>query len=370
MKNPLLISMDVTYRCNFKCSYCYLNKKRTDITLNTAYKIVDFIGLISKLYSSITIVFYGGEPTLVFDKIKKIIKYSKDKYNINSFLLVTNGFLLKEKMIEFLALNNVSLVVSMDGVQPSQDINRRLINGSCTWKKLDGVLDIINSRVDLFDKKKPNVQKNPFRIRVTLTPKTVTYLSETVSYLISKFRKKRIMITVMPCMSIKGAWNIKQGYSYLTKILDNEFINIAKLYIKYYRLNEPFDFSLNECFPFAAWSGLFNPLGLTDIPSCSPGIRELAIDIKGNIYPCHLLTTHSNFNKKYCMGNINEGITNLIALDHFKAEFGNRYFSCLYWNKLIKNNIDSPVCIYKSIYESWLRAVKYIKNNLETSKSY
>ena len=58
--------------------------------------------------------FYGGEPLLEFEKIKKIVNLVKTINPAISFSMTTSGSLLNEKTCDFLISNNFKLAVSLD----------------------------------------------------------------------------------------------------------------------------------------------------------------------------------------------------------------------------------------------------------------
>jgi len=79
--------IEVTRRCNMKCKHC-LRGNAQNLDIKDEY----LDSLFSKLDYVSTIVITGGEPSLVPDRIDKIVEFAK-KYDvdINSFYIVTNG---------------------------------------------------------------------------------------------------------------------------------------------------------------------------------------------------------------------------------------------------------------------------------------
>ena len=77
--------LQVTKMCNFKCRYCPYagetnlerNHAPEQMTWETAQKAIDFFAQNSSLSKVIDIAFYGGEPLLNFDVIKKVVLYSQ-----------------------------------------------------------------------------------------------------------------------------------------------------------------------------------------------------------------------------------------------------------------------------------------------------
>lgn len=81
------ITLYVTENCNLKCTYCYQgnchsNKK---MTFELACDVID--KALKNEYFNNNVEFFGGEPTLEFDLIKKIM----DKYPKLLYSITTNG---------------------------------------------------------------------------------------------------------------------------------------------------------------------------------------------------------------------------------------------------------------------------------------
>ncbi|MCQ2465873.1 MAG: radical SAM protein [Oscillospiraceae bacterium] len=120
--------ISITNRCNLNCSYCYEKKLNTDfgiISDETADAVIRFIkerGTASVVY------FFGGEPLLG----KEIIKKLTHGIHACEYVITTNGTLLDEDFIKFCSENNVRINVSHDGRDCSsrgikaEDLNEKI----------------------------------------------------------------------------------------------------------------------------------------------------------------------------------------------------------------------------------------------------
>jgi len=124
----------LTDACNYACKYCFINKKSTDQILNKSFfeflkKFLDE----SKNEKKI-IQFFGGEPLLKFDSIKKIVTFcesnSDDKFE---YYVSTNGSLLNEENTDYFAKKKFNIGISLDGNKKINDKNRILKNGVGTY---------------------------------------------------------------------------------------------------------------------------------------------------------------------------------------------------------------------------------------------
>jgi uncharacterized protein len=144
--------LKVTDHCNFKCLYCQYDKKESDyyqdkpqaLSFNQAAKALDiFFSILNSekrdtTYGKKIIGFYGGEPLLEFDLLKRIIEYSRkyrnrDKINYN---LTTNASLLNEEIIRYFAENEVSLLISLDGPENEHNKCRLYKNNEGTYSRV------------------------------------------------------------------------------------------------------------------------------------------------------------------------------------------------------------------------------------------
>ena len=97
-----------TARCNLKCSYC----GGIDESVMPAKISYDFKDLLNFLESdkNPSVAFYGGEPLLNLDFIKKLM----DKFEAEHYVLQTNGLLLKNLGEDYLKRFS-TILVSIDG---------------------------------------------------------------------------------------------------------------------------------------------------------------------------------------------------------------------------------------------------------------
>ena len=125
------ITFEVTDSCNLKCKYCGYGEfyddydARSNNMLDTKKAIVLLDYLIDKWNSpmntsqgrEVFISFYGGEPLINMDFIRKIINHVEQStlfHNKCRFAMTTNGILLN-KHLHYLVEHNVNLLISLDG---------------------------------------------------------------------------------------------------------------------------------------------------------------------------------------------------------------------------------------------------------------
>ena len=91
------------------------------MTWDMAKRAVDFLWEHSIDSRMVSISFYGGEPLLQFPLVQRVIQYSKARFvgKKLTFNMTTNGTLLTDDIIRYLAEHEVSLMISIDGPRKS-----------------------------------------------------------------------------------------------------------------------------------------------------------------------------------------------------------------------------------------------------------
>ncbi len=144
-KRRMLILL-VTENCNFRCCYCvysggYAGRhtcSKRKMKWSTAKKGIDCFMQQSGDVQSRDIGFYGGEPLLNLPLIKRCVGYVRKSNRGKDiiFSITTNGSLLTGEAADFLAAENFSIVVSIDGPEEVHDRYRRCKNGLPTWQSV------------------------------------------------------------------------------------------------------------------------------------------------------------------------------------------------------------------------------------------
>ena len=148
MLPPIRYFLELTYRCNLRCPFCFINKDRTknEMTQDEWLKIISQI----PFYSFISLV--AGEVMLRDDF--DIILKSSCKRTFGKVTLITNGILLDEiRLNKFIDNNMLLLSVSIDGYKSHHDEIR----------KKQGLYDkIIENLHTLKELKEKRNKKRPF----------------------------------------------------------------------------------------------------------------------------------------------------------------------------------------------------------------
>ena len=140
----------ITNRCNFNCSYCYEQDRSGDMKWETMKRLIDWMIIgydpsrFVNTHSNFNINFFGGEPFLNWEVMKKTFEYvegiRKQNGIIFSLAILTNGSIWNKEIHNFLARYKYSmgkrlkLQVSIDGCEESHNANRPMIGGEDSFK--------------------------------------------------------------------------------------------------------------------------------------------------------------------------------------------------------------------------------------------
>jgi len=146
---PNVFVLTVTEQCNFRCTYCTYSggyehsrsHSSKSMPLETALKAVDWYGSFDR--ADYHIGFYGGEPLLHFDLITRTIAHAQNTLGHTgklTFGLTTNGSLLTDRVVDFLAAHRFETHISIDGPAEVHDRYRVDVRGRKTfdlvWKNI------------------------------------------------------------------------------------------------------------------------------------------------------------------------------------------------------------------------------------------
>lgn len=141
-----IVILTLTNHCNLSCTYCYEhNKEVQKMSWETAKHIVDMEMNVDDGSQFVCLYYFGGEPFLQFDLIKKVHQYMQSrKWKKGWFgFSTTNGTLVHGEVQQWLRDNASSMEVylSLDGDRDMHNQNR-----SNSYDKMD---------IDFFRKEYP-----------------------------------------------------------------------------------------------------------------------------------------------------------------------------------------------------------------------
>lgn len=270
------ITLQVTRKCNFDCRYCLYageegierTHEKRSMSLDVAYKCVDFLYEHSYDSKKLSISFYGGEPLINFELIKNIVEYCDKTFytKLVHYSLTTNGSLINKEIIEFFKEHDFDISISLDGPQKVQDIHRRF------RETYEGTYERVYRNVMMIKDK----YYDYFRNHITFVPVVIDDENfETVTDFY-----KQIGIEYKQIIPIKANLN---GIDY--RLSNRDKIHNSSL--KFIDLDST---GINDNV-FKNMNTLYNnrkplPKIWHHNGQCIPGVHRLFVDCDGIFYPC------------------------------------------------------------------------------------
>ena len=300
------LCLHVAHTCNLNCDYCFASQgkyhgDRALMSFEVGKRALDFLIENSGTRHNLEVDFFGGEPLMNWEVVKKLVAYAREQEKIHNknfrFTLTTNGMLVDDEVIEFSNKEMSNVVLSLDGRKEINDISRKTIGGV-------GSYDIIVPKFQKFVKARDG--KN-YYMRGTFTHNNVEFTKD-ILHMADLGFKELSMEPVVCDPSEKYALTEED----LT-VLKEQYEILAKEMIERNKKGDGFTFyhymiDLKD-----------GPCIYKRISGCGSGTEYMAVTPWGDLYPCHQFVG----DEKYKLGDIYSGVTNKEIQDKFK--FCNAY---------------------------------------------
>lgn len=230
--------------CNARCFYCYEEGIKFD-TMDQSIipSIIQFISNhIKNDTKHVTIQWYGGEPLLQIDTIKKITIQLKElfkKRKVNyTFSMISNGILLNQSMMHIIKneLEIKKIQITLDGYGETYNKRKSYI------QNMKNPFEKIIKNIDLLEKNHINVN-----IRLNCDGTNFENMKMLIEFLGYKYTKSYyVNVYAYP---LYGCYKKSKNKSDSENILDkNAFLEIVTLLIKNGLLKVPnFKIRKNSC---------------------------------------------------------------------------------------------------------------------------
>lgn len=308
--------------CNFDCIYCHEGKMKGKyyMTEETAEQTIDFVKkqFVGKK-KSLHIDFYGGEPLLSLDLMRKIAiemkSFMDDMGGKFTFNFATNGSLLKREVVRDLRQFGLRIFrVTLDGPKDIHDKYRPFKSGAPTYDTIIGNLKEVMKDMKVF-------------IGGNYDEKTWKRFPELLDDMI----KEGLTPDKVQSIRFGGVMNRYEGDISPADYNDGCLTS-----------DEPWMSDAMELLKEEIMKRGFN----TDKPKPGPCVVEFRdsfiVNYDGLIYKCPAL----NGKKRFCIGHVNTGVE-----DYSKAYGMNRW-----------KNEECMECEYLPICFGGCRYMSFVKN--------
>lgn len=257
------ISVLITEDCNFACEYCFVKQNPNEMSWETLKQTINWLSKQNINKEKLSINFFGGEPLMRFDLIKKAVLYAENEMDDDfSFGITTNGSLFNDERLDFFEKHDIGALFSIDGTKEIHNKHRKYKDGSGTFDEVE-----INM--------KKCVERGLSPVgRPTYTPETLPYLFETVKYLLDEVGFN----SVSPTPAVDGYIDFtEEDY----KEYQKQFDKINKYFKDKILMEENAGLGYyDKCYrQFLSDTKMQTP--------CGAGKKYLGVNYKGELYPCH-----------------------------------------------------------------------------------
>lgn len=272
MRDKYFANIWVTHRCNYRCKYCYVKPmlSSSDLSIEAAREILNFIAQTIDPQQELIINFHGGEPTLNFEVIKFIVETVPVLMeNKVLFGMTTNGSMLTEDIINYLSEHfKFNLSISIDGDEQTQKANRIPI------VEVPGYHEILENALLLQNK------TNRVRARMTFDQNNVKDLFSNLKFLIDKGFK---LICISPNI-YREDWQDEEFAEVLAQLKK------VKQYVEEHNIDDVSLYDIQSTF--------------SELSKCTACESYFNFDVDGSIYPCSFVVGDSDF----IVGNARTGL--------------------------------------------------------------
>ncbi len=295
------LCLHVAHDCNLSCEYCFASKgsycsERRLMPEEVAFKAMEYLAQNSGNRKNIEVDFFGGEPLINFEVIKKAVDYGKElekRYNKKFyFTITTNGTLLDREKISYINENMDNVVISLDGRKSIHDAMRYYRNGEGSYDEIvDAARKLVSSRGG-----------KSYYIRGTFTNRNLDFAEDVFHIAGLGFEE----ISIEPVVGSGQPFHITDEH--IPVILD-EYERLAKRILDYIKVGNKLRF---YHFNINLYGG---PCVQRRVVACGAGFEYLAVSPEGHFYPCHQFVGQPQF----IMGDVFRGIDDPGGLsDQFK----------------------------------------------------
>lgn len=294
--NNLFLIM--TNCCNLACKYCFYQNTNhlqyTKMSFQTAQKAIDiFVSQRNKNEDSLDwfsqITFYGGEPLLNFECIKRVTDYIEqlkleNKLSKKTQLVInTNGTLIDDSVINWAKQYNIQVQISIDGNKIQHDKNRITQTGKGSYTKtIQGLKKLTENKIDVLP-------------LITVTEDNLPQLPDIVYMLCKKYNLKHYGMNLLIDLGKNSITNYPE-YAAEKMVETNQKTSI---------------FSASD----DAIDMLFDTLKNFKVVKQSCGVsRKMTVFSDGKIFSCQAISDCD----RGLIGNVNQGLFSVKNIEYWK----------------------------------------------------
>ena len=296
------LCLHIAHDCNLACRYCFAEEgeyhgRRAIMSYEVGKQALDFLIANSGNRRNLEVDFFGGEPLMNWDVVKRLVQYGREQEKLHDknfrFTITTNGILLDDEKQKYINENMHNVVLSLDGRKEVNDYMRPRAGGQ-------GSYDII---VPKFQKLAESRNQTDYYLRGTFTHNNLDF-SKDVFHIADDLGFKQV--SVEPVVA-----EATESYAITEDDLDTIFEEYEKLAEQLYIRHKTGEKDFNFFHFMVDLTG--GPCIAKRLSGCGSGTEYLAVTPEGDLYPCHQFVGQ----EEYKIGSVYNGIENTAIREEF-----------------------------------------------------
>ncbi len=295
------LCLHVAHTCNLNCSYCFASQgkfhgERALLPFEVGQRALDFLMDHSGTRRNLEVDFFGGEPLMNWDVVKRLVAYArsveKERGKNFRFTLTTNGMLIDEDVIQFANREMHNVVLSLDGRREVHDRFRVDYQGQGSFDQI----------VPKFQKLVQARGNRNYYMRGTFTHWNPDFLQDIEAMLDLGFTELSMEPVVCAPEDPAALTEEDKG------IVMEQYEKLAQKMLERKKAGKPFTF---YHYMIDLESG---PCIYKRISGCGSGTEYMAVTPWGDLYPCHQFVGEERFR----LGSVFEGVANPGVQEEFR----------------------------------------------------
>ena len=296
------LCLHVSHTCNLNCSYCFASQgkyhgERALMSYEVGKRALDFLMEHSGSRTNLEVDFFGGEPLMNWDVVKRLVQYArsveKERGKNFRFTLTTNGMLIDDDVIDFANKEMSNVVLSLDGRKEINDQTRVDYAGVGSYDRI----------VPKFQKLvKARGGKN-YYMRGTFTHRNPDFTNDVFHMADLGFTE--LSMEPVVCAPDDPAALTPEDL----EIVKEQYEILAKDMLRREKEGKPITF---YHYMLDLTGG---PCVYKRISGCGSGTEYMAVTPWGDLYPCHQFVGE----EKYKLGDVWQGVTNTALREEFRS---------------------------------------------------
>ena len=296
------LCLHVAHTCNLNCSYCFASQgryhgERALMSFDVGKQALDFLIAHSGTRTNLEVDFFGGEPLMNWDVVKRLVGYARSVEREHGkrfrFTLTTNGMLINDEVIDFCNREMSNVVLSLDGRREVHDRTRVDYQGHGSYDRIvPKFQELVRARGG----------KN-YYMRGTFTHANPDFTKDVLHMADLGFTE--LSMEPVVCAPDDPAALTAEDL----EIVKREYERLAVEMLRREREGRPFTF-------YHYMLDLANgPCVYKRISGCGSGTEYMAVTPSGELYPCHQFVGET----AYKLGDVWQGVTAEDVRAQFRA---------------------------------------------------